>query len=70
MKTGKEDISFDFEGFKTKAIAEMKVGKPLVGKEGIFTSLMKEFLEAALEGEISFHMASCIEDPNNQNRRN
>jgi transposase-like protein len=31
---------------------------------------MKEFLEAALEGEMNSHMASCVEEPENQNRRN
>lgn len=70
MKTEKEKISFNFEEFKNKAIADMKAGKALIGKEGVFTPLMKEFLEAALEGEISSHMASCLEEPENQNRRN
>ena len=32
--------------------------------------MMKEFLEAALEGEMVSHMASCIKDSENQNRRN
>ena len=30
---------------------------------------MKEFLETALEGEITSHMDSCLEEPENQNRR-
>jgi len=46
----------------------MKAGKSLVGKDGIFTPLMKEFLEAALEGDMDSHMASCLEEPENQNR--
>ena len=70
MKIEKEEISFDFEEFKNKAVADMRAGKPLIGKEGIFTPLMKEFLEAALEGEMTSHMATCVEDPENQNRRN
>lgn len=70
MKIEKEEASFDFEEFKNKAIADMKAGKALVGKDGIFTPLMKQFLEAALEGEITSHMATCLEDPENQNRRN
>lgn len=70
MKTEKEIPAFDCEEFKNKAIADMKAGKALVGKDGIFTPLIKEFLEAALEGEISSHMASCVEESANQNRRN
>ena len=48
----------------------MKAGKYLLGKEGAFTSLMKEFLEAPLEGEMTSHMNSCLENPENQNRYN
>ena len=70
MQTEKEKPVFNFEEFKNRAIADMKAGKSLVGKEGVFTPLMKEFLEAALEGEMASHMASCLEDSENQNRRN
>lgn len=41
-----------------------------VGKDGVFTPLMKEFLEAALEGEMATHMASCHEESESYNRRN
>jgi transposase-like protein len=70
MLVAKDKTSFNFEDFKNQAIADMKAGKSLVGKDGIFTPLMKEFLEAALEGEMTSHMASCLEYPENQNRRN
>lgn len=70
MTIEKSSSSFDFEEFKNQAIADMKSGKSLLGKDGIFTPLMKEFLEAALEGEMNSHMASCLEDPENSNRRN
>ena len=66
----KDKHSFNFEEFKAQAIADMKAGKSLIGKEGVFTPLMKEFLEAALEGEMTSHMSTCLEDPENQNRRN
>jgi putative transposase len=65
MKIEKENSSFDFEAFKNQAIADMKSGKSLLGKEGILNPLMKEFLEAALEGEMDSHMASCLEDSEN-----
>ena len=70
MKTEKVSSSFNFEVFKNQAIADMKSGKSLLGKDGILTPLMKEFLEAALEGEMDSHMASCLEDSENYNRRN
>ncbi|MBX9704399.1 MAG: hypothetical protein K2X39_09630 [Silvanigrellaceae bacterium] len=70
MELKKEKVDFDFEEFKNQAIADMKAGKSLIGKDGVFTPLMKEFLEAALEGEMNSHMALCIEDSENQNRRN
>jgi len=70
MPIEKEKPTFDFEEFKNKAIADMKAGEALVGKDGVFTPLMKEFLEAALEGEMTSHMATCLEEPENQNRRN
>lgn len=55
MLEKKEKVSFNFEDFKRQAIADMKSGKSLVGKDGIFTPLMKEFLEAALEGDDVSH---------------
>lgn len=70
MKIKKEEPGFNFEEFKNKAIADMKAGKALVGRDGVFTPLMKEFLEAALEGEMVSHMATCLEEVENQNRRN
>jgi transposase-like protein len=70
MNIKKENINFDFEEFKNKAIADMKSGKALVGKDGVLTPLIKEFLEAALEGEMTSHMATCLEEPENENRRN
>lgn len=70
MEREKEDTGFNFDDFKNKAIADMKAGKAFIGKDGIFTPLIKEFLEAALEGEMGSHMATCLEDPENQNRRN
>ena len=40
MQIERVKLSFDFEEFKNKAIADMKVGKSLVGKDGVFTTLM------------------------------
>jgi len=47
---------FNFEDFKQEAIKGMYAGKPFNGERGIFAPLMKHFLEAALQGEMDFHL--------------
>ena len=50
---------FDFEEFKSKAKAELKLGKKdLLGKEGLLTPLIKNVLEECLEAELSEHLCS------------
>ncbi|MES1221432.1 MAG: IS256 family transposase [Bacteroidota bacterium] len=44
----------------------MKNGDTLLGKEGVLTPLLKEFLEGALEGELEAH----IEENEDANRKN
>jgi len=57
-----ENHSFDFSA-ALKAIQE---GKPLLGKEGILTPLIKNLTEAALEGELDSHLGQEV----TANRRN
>ena len=57
---------FDFQTFKENAIAEIKSGGSLFGKEGIMAPLLKELLEASLEGELEAHIAQD-ESPNRKN---
>ena len=49
MKQTKKPFEFDYEEVKNKALAQLKTGKPLLGKEGALGPLFKSFLEAALE---------------------
>lgn len=58
--------AFDFEAFKKQAAARLKKGETLLGKEGVFTPLIKEFLEEALDGELEAH----IESQEESNRKN
>ncbi len=58
--------AFDFEAFKKQAAARLKKGETLLGKEGVFTPLIKEFLEEALDGELEAH----IESQEEANRKN
>ncbi len=45
----------------------MKNGESLLGKDGVLTPLLKEFLEGALDGELEAHLE---EDPAENNRKN
>lgn len=58
----KKDNGFDFQD----ALKAIQAGKPLLGKEGILTPLIKDLTEAALEGELDSHLAKEI----TANRRN
>ncbi|MDP4189600.1 MAG: IS256 family transposase [Bacteroidota bacterium] len=61
--------SFDFNQFQKEAIDKLKSGQSLTGKEGVLTPLIKEILEAALEGEMDAHLSACkTQEPSN--RRN
>jgi len=61
----KEKEDFNFEEFEKDAIKKLYEGKPLSGKDGIFTPLIKRILEASLEGELDSHL-----DSEEINRRN
>lgn len=52
MKTKNEE----YEALKKKALEQFKTGQPLLGKDGAFAPLLKQFLEAVLEAEIEEHL--------------
>lgn len=56
-----EKQSFDFEAFKKEAASRLKKGETLLGRDGVFTPLLKEFLEEALEGELEAHIEETPE---------
>jgi hypothetical protein len=47
---------FDFEAFKQEAIKGLYAGQSINGEKGIFAPLLKQLLEAALEGEMGAHL--------------
>lgn len=61
--------SFDFAKFQREAIEKLKNGEPLLGEDGIVTPLIKQILEASLEGEMGHHLEECS-TTNISNRRN
>ena len=61
--------NFDFEAFRQEALKELYEGKPLMGEGGIFTPLLKHFLEAGLESEMDNHLRQ-EKEKSKVNRRN
>ena len=53
---------FNYEEFRQQAIAKIQQGKGISGKDGVFTPLIKEFLESALSEELSSHLLIESED--------
>ncbi len=50
--------------------SELSSGKPLTGKGGVFTPLLKQIIEASLEGEMDAHMDQIrSKDKNRRNGR-
>lgn len=62
--------TFDFEAYKKQAVSDLLSGKQkLDGPDGVLAPLLKQFLELALETEVSSHLTeSKLEG--NANRRN
>ena len=58
----------NWEEFSKEAAELIRQKKPLTGNKGVFTPLIKQVLEAALEGEMDSHLEETREDENN--RRN
>jgi transposase-like protein len=67
----KQNTSFILsDEVRQQALEQFKTGKPLFGKGGAFSPLLKEILEAALEGELSAHFAEEAQEEDADNRRN
>lgn len=41
---------------RKKTLEQLRSGKPLFGKDGAFAPLLKDILEAAMEGELENHL--------------
>jgi len=64
-----EKCSFDFAQFQKEAIEKLKAGQPLTGEGGILTPMIKQIVEASLEGEMETHLEQCAQT-GTRNRRN
>ncbi|MES1249583.1 MAG: IS256 family transposase, partial [Chitinophaga rupis] len=47
---------FDYDELKKKTLEQLRSGKSLFGKDGAFAPLLKDILEAALDGEMEGHL--------------
>jgi len=56
----------DYGSIQEKALEQFRSGKSLLGKDGAFAPLFKQFLEAALEAELKSHLEGS-EEPNRKN---
>ncbi|WP_175550029.1 transposase, partial [Mariniphaga anaerophila] len=45
-----------FKAMRDKALEQLRSGRSLTGKDGVFAPLLKEFIESALEAEMSTHL--------------
>ena len=63
-----KEEQFDFEKFTRQAAEDLKSGKPMVGRDGVFTPLLKRIIEASLEGELDAHLEQTRRQE--KNRRN
>jgi putative transposase len=62
---------FDFEKFSKEVHEGLYSNKPLLGQGGLFTPLIKQFLEAALDGEMEAHLKQeALLPKGSRNRRN
>lgn len=63
-----EEKKFDFEAFVRQAGEQLRSGRPLTGAQGVFTPLLKQIIEASLEGELDQHLEQTRKS--SKNRRN
>lgn len=58
---------FDFEAFAKDAADKLRNGGAIYGKNGVFTDLFKQVLEAGLSGELDAHVEESRKDGNRKN---
>lgn len=60
----------DYKELETNILSSIREGRPLTGRDGVLTPLVKKLLEASLEGEIENHLSAESEENNRRNGRN
>lgn len=62
---------FDYQAFESGALEKLRKGEPLEGSDGVLGPLLKQLLEASLEGELEAHLTKEKSEgkPNRRNGR-
>ena len=60
------DTAINYRELRTKALKQFRQGKSLFGKEGAFATLLKSFLEDALNVEMENHLGDASRDMGNK----
>jgi len=58
----------EYKTLRDKALKQLMSGQSLTGNDGVFTPLLKDFLECALEAEMDTHLSD--DERSNGNKRN
>lgn len=58
LLTKKAPVPFDFESYQSEVVAGLMAGKGLTGKDGLLKPLIAKFVEAALDAELTAHLAA------------
>lgn len=58
--------SEEFKMMRDKALQQLMSGQSLTGKDGVFAPLLQQFLESALEGEMSSHLTELERSKGNK----
>jgi transposase-like protein len=58
--------SEEFKAMQAKALAQLRTGQSLTGKDGAFAPLLKQFLETALEAEMNSHLGGLERSKGNK----
>jgi putative transposase len=58
--------SEEFKSMRDKALQQLMSGQSLTGKDGVFAPLLQQFLESALEGEMSSHLTELERSKGNK----
>jgi len=56
----------EFKAMQAKALEQLRSGKSLTGKDGVFAPLLKEFIETALEAEMEEHLGESERQQGNK----
>lgn len=57
----------DYKELEENILSSIRLGKPLTGKGGALTPLIKKLLEASLEGEMAHHLSNNSTENNRRN---